>query len=40
MPTMTRQTTAAAPRGSPFLKTAVALQALALFFQAVTASLP
>ncbi|MFK0252260.1 hypothetical protein [Streptomyces sp. NPDC090445] len=35
---MTRQTTAA-PRGATFLKTAIALQTLALFFQASTAGL-
>ncbi|OAH12474.1 hypothetical protein [Streptomyces jeddahensis] len=36
---MTRQMTAAAPRGLTFLKTAIALQTLTLFFQAVTAGM-
>ncbi|GCB49637.1 hypothetical protein [Streptomyces sp. NL15-2K] len=36
---MTRQTTAVAPRGLTFLRTATALQTLTLFFQAVTAGM-
>jgi hypothetical protein len=36
---MTRQTTATAPRGLTFLRTATALQTLTLFFQAVTAGM-
>ncbi|MFE7835950.1 hypothetical protein ACFU53_07790 [Streptomyces sp. NPDC057474] len=36
---MTRQTTAAAPRGLTLLRTATALQTLTLFFQAVTAGM-
>ncbi|MFG2358774.1 hypothetical protein [Streptomyces sp. NPDC048521] len=36
---MTRQTTATAPRGLTFLRTAIALQTLTLFFQAVTAGM-
>ncbi|MFD5424176.1 hypothetical protein [Streptomyces sp. NPDC127084] len=36
---MTRPTTAAAPRGRTFLRTAIALQTLTLFFQAVTAGM-
>jgi hypothetical protein len=36
---MTRQTTDAAPRGLTFLRTAIALQTLTLFFQAVTAGM-
>ncbi|NXY95054.1 hypothetical protein HYE82_11740 [Streptomyces sp. BR123] len=35
----TGQTTAAAPRGLTFLRTAIALQTLTLFFQAVTAGM-
>ncbi|MFF9807246.1 hypothetical protein ACF1G5_19380 [Streptomyces coeruleorubidus] len=36
---MTRQTTAAEPRGLTFLRAATALQTLTLFFQAVTAGM-
>ncbi|GKQ36062.1 hypothetical protein [Streptomyces sp. A012304] len=36
---MTGQTTAAAPRGRTFLRTAIALQTLTLFFQAATAGM-
>ncbi|MCT9139160.1 hypothetical protein [Streptomyces violarus] len=36
---MTRQTTAATPRDLTFLRTAIALQTLTLFFQAVTAGM-
>ncbi|MFD5338040.1 hypothetical protein [Streptomyces hawaiiensis] len=36
---MTRQMTAVAPRGLTFLRTAIALQTLTLFFQAVTAGM-
>lgn len=36
---MTGQTTAAAPRGRAFLRTATALQTLTLLFQAVTAGM-
>lgn len=36
---MSRQMPAAAPRGLTFLRTAIALQTLTLFFQAVTAGM-